>query len=80
MVALEVESALAIRAAAIEKEAEVVSRQRDTERKRRGAGSGNKLSEREKTLATKAAEIKTRKTKINEFLREFFDGCVFCSP
>lgn len=75
VVALEVETALAIRAAAIEKEAEVVGRQRDTERKRRGTGSGNKPTERERTLATKAGEIKTRKTKINEFLRSFFDGC-----
>lgn len=76
VVALEVETALAIRAALIEKEAEVIGRQRDTERKRRGTGSGNKLNEREKALATKAAEVKTRKTKINEYLRAFFDGQV----
>lgn len=72
VVALEIESALCLVAAAIEKEAETVGRQKDAERKKRkGAGAA---SEREKTLATKAAEIKGRKTKTNEFLKDFFDG------
>lgn len=72
VVALEVESALCTVAATIEKEAETVSRQKEVERKKR-KGSGS-ASEREKALATKASEVKVRKTKMNEFLKDFFDG------
>jgi len=73
IVALEVESALCTVAADIEKEAETVHRQKEAERKKRkGAGS----SQREKALSSKAAEAKARKTKMNEMLNDFFDGCV----
>lgn len=73
VVALEIESALCIVAAAIEKDAETVGRQKEAERKKR-KGATNGASEREKTLNMKAAEIKSRKTKMNEFLKDFFDG------
>lgn len=72
VVALEVESALATVAAGIEKEAEIVARQREGERKRR-KGS-NQVGEREKTLSAKAANTKGKRNKINEYLKEFFDG------
>lgn len=72
VVALEVESALCVVAAAVEKEAETVGRQKEAERKKRKGAGG--ASEREKTLTVKAAEVKGRKTKINEFLKDFFDG------
>ncbi|KAF8314489.1 hypothetical protein DL93DRAFT_2097241 [Clavulina sp. PMI_390] len=72
VVALEIETALCTIAAAIEKDAETVGRQKDAERKKR-KGSGG-VSEREKTLNAKAAEIKGRKTKISEYLQDFFDG------
>jgi cohesin complex subunit SA-1/2 len=71
IVALEVESALCTVAADIEKAAETIHRQKEAERKKRkGAG----VSEREKTLSSKAAEAKGRKTKMNELLNDFFDG------
>jgi cohesin complex subunit SA-1/2 len=72
VVALEVESALATVAAGIEKEAETVARQREGERKRRKGN--NQVGEREKALSAKAADIKGKKNKINEYLKEFFDG------
>lgn len=70
-IALEVETALCDVAAAVEKEAEVITRQREGERKRKvkGASTG-----REKEFETKAAEVKVRRTKMTEFLKEFFDG------
>ncbi|KAF8337116.1 uncharacterized protein EI90DRAFT_3044949 [Cantharellus anzutake] len=72
VVALELESALSSVAAVIEKEAEMINRQREGERKRRKGSS--KPSERENALRTKAAGIKEKRTKMNEFLKEFFDG------
>ncbi|CDO77437.1 hypothetical protein BN946_scf184857.g44 [Trametes cinnabarina] len=75
VIALEVETALCDVAAAVEKEAEVVSRQREGERKRKAAGNkgkGNKARETE--LEKKAAEIRDRRAKLAEFLKEFVDG------
>lgn len=72
VIALEVESSLCTVAAAIEKEAETVSRQKEAERKKRKGSGGT--SEREKALNTKASEVKVKKTKMNEFLKDFFDG------
>lgn len=72
VIALEIETALCDVAAAVEKEAELVTRQREGERKRKtakGAPTG-----REKEFEAKAAEVKERRTKLAEFLKEFFDG------
>lgn len=73
VVALEVETALCDVAAAVEKEAEIVGRQREGERKRKGA---NKGGGREKEFEGKAAEVRERRTKLAEFLKEFVDGLV----
>lgn len=73
VVALEVETALCEVAASVEKEAEVVSRQREGERKRK-KGKGEPATAREKQLETKAAEVRERRTKLAEFLKEFVDG------
>lgn len=67
--ALEMQNALCGVAAAVEKEAEVVARQRDAERKKKG-----KATAREKELETKATEVKRRRTQLTEFLKEFVDG------
>ena len=71
VVALEVETALCDVAAAVEKEAEIVGRQREGERKRKGS---NKGGGRAKEFDGKAAEVKERRTKLAEFLKEFVDG------
>lgn len=70
VVALEIESALAGVGASIEKDEETTTKQRDNERRKKKGG------EREKTLTAKLAGIKSQKTKLNEFLKEFFDGYV----
>lgn len=72
VVALEVETALCDVAAAVEKEAEIIGRQREGERKRKGSGKG---SGREKEFEGKAAEVRDRRTKLAEFLKESVDGC-----
>ncbi|KAJ7757031.1 hypothetical protein B0H16DRAFT_1371104 [Mycena metata] len=73
VVALELESALCDVAAAVEKEAELSARQREGEKKRRGgksatAGRGDKGSD------AKAAEIRGRRDKLKEFIKDFVDG------
>jgi cohesin complex subunit SA-1/2 len=70
VVALEVETALCDVAAAVDKEAEIVGRQREGERKRKGSKGGG----REKEFDGKAAEVRERRTKLAEFLKEFVDG------
>ncbi|KAI0752734.1 hypothetical protein C8Q80DRAFT_1248983 [Daedaleopsis nitida] len=78
VIALEVETALCDVAAAVEKEAEVISRQREGERKRKAVGNkgkaGNAGSARETELEKKAAEVRERRAKLAEFLKEFVDG------
>ncbi|KAI0698963.1 hypothetical protein C8T65DRAFT_719862 [Cerioporus squamosus] len=77
VIALEVETALCDVAASVEKEAEVVSRQREGERKRKAANKGKDAkagSAREAELEKKAAEIRERRSKLAEFLKEFVDG------
>ena len=76
VVALEVETALCEVAADVEKEAEMVSRQREGERKRKKT-SGSSIS---KELDAKAAAVRERRTKLAEFLKEFVDGCVPTPP
>ncbi|KAI5121584.1 hypothetical protein M0805_009455 [Coniferiporia weirii] len=72
VVALEIETALCDVAAAVEKEAEVITRQREAERKRKTAKGAS--ASREKEFEAKAVEVKGRRTKLAEFLKEFFDG------
>lgn len=72
VVALEVQTALCDVAAAVEKEAEVVGRQREGERKRKAGGKG--AGGREKELEGKAAEVRERRTQLAEYLKEFIDG------
>ncbi|KZT65182.1 hypothetical protein DAEQUDRAFT_716862 [Daedalea quercina L-15889] len=79
VIALEVETALCDVAAAVENEAEIVSRQREGERKRkaaagRGADKSKGATAREKELESKAAEVRERRAKLAEFLKEFVDG------
>ena len=62
-------------AKAVEKEAEVVSRQKEGERKRK-KGKAEPATAREKELDGKAAEVRDRRTKLAEFLKEFVDGYV----
>ncbi|KAF5348797.1 hypothetical protein D9756_009780 [Leucocoprinus leucothites] len=72
VVALEVETSLCDAAAAVDKEAEVVSRQREGEKKRKGTGKGSNA--RDKELEAKAREIRERRTKLAEYLKETVDG------
>ncbi|OCB88288.1 hypothetical protein A7U60_g4590 [Sanghuangporus baumii] len=72
VIALEIETVLCDVAAEVEKEAELVTRQRDGERKRKGAKGT--ASGREKEFEIKAKEVKDRRAKLSEFLKEFFDG------
>jgi hypothetical protein len=75
VIALELQTALCDVAAAVEKEAEVVGRQREGERKRK-AGGKHASAAREKDLDAKAAEIRDRRTQLAEYLKEFVDGYV----
>ncbi|KAF9463277.1 hypothetical protein BDZ94DRAFT_636599 [Collybia nuda] len=72
VLALEVETALCDVAASVEKEAEVVGRQREGEKKRKASNKG--AGAREKELQIKAHEIRGRRDKLAEFLKEFVDG------
>lgn len=74
VVALEVETALCDVAAAVEKEAEVVGRQREGERKRKASNKNKAGGVREKELEGKAEEVRGRRTKLAEYLKEFVDG------
>jgi cohesin complex subunit SA-1/2 len=74
VLALEVETALCDVAASVEKEAEVVGRQREGEKKRKASNKAG--GAREKELQVKAQEIRERRDKLAEFLKEFVDGCV----
>ncbi|KIJ16482.1 hypothetical protein PAXINDRAFT_113645 [Paxillus involutus ATCC 200175] len=72
VVALEVETALCQGAAAVEKEAEIVGRQREGERKRKANNKSTGV--REKDLDGKAAEVRKRRTALAEYLKEIVDG------
>lgn len=75
IVALEMESALCEVARDVEKEGEVLGRQREAERKRRAGAAAKSKSKtpREKELDSKAEDVKTRKGVLNDYLKEFFD-------
>ena len=72
VVALEVETALCQVAAAVEKEAEIVGRQREGERKRKAVNKSTAV--REKDLDGKSAEVRKRRTILAEYLKEIVDG------
>ncbi|KAG8699732.1 hypothetical protein FRC08_005131 [Ceratobasidium sp. 394] len=75
VVALEMESALCEVARDVEKEGEVLGRQREAERKRRAGApaKGKGKTPREKELDSKAEDVKARKGVLNDYLKEFFD-------
>jgi cohesin complex subunit SA-1/2 len=68
VVALNVETALCEVAASVEKEKETVIRQLEGERKKK------RNTERVKELEMKSTEVNERRTKLKEYLKEFFDG------
>lgn len=72
VVALEVETSLCEVAASVEKEAQLVGRQREGEKKRKGSAKG--ATPREKELQAKAQEIRERRQSLAEYLKEFVDG------
>lgn len=86
VVALDVETGLCEVAASVEKEAEVVGRQRDAEKRKvnsvkRNAGVGAAAKKeveasvaRLKELEDKAKEVSGRKMKLAEYMKEFVDG------
>ncbi|KAJ7481621.1 hypothetical protein FB451DRAFT_132924 [Mycena latifolia] len=71
VVALELESALCDVAAAVEKEAEVIARQREGEKKRRGKTSAGRDKDK---LEAKSTEIRGHRDKLKEFIKDFVDG------
>ncbi|KDR77313.1 hypothetical protein GALMADRAFT_267467 [Galerina marginata CBS 339.88] len=71
VIALEAETALCDVAAAVDKESEVVARQREGEKKRKGSKGGNA---RLKELEVKSQDIKRRQNKLKTFVKEFVDG------
>lgn len=75
IVALEMESALCEVARDVDKEGEVIGRQREAERKRRASAATKTKGKtpREKELDSKAEDVKKRKTVLNDYLKEFFD-------
>ncbi|KAG8948182.1 hypothetical protein FRC04_009981 [Tulasnella sp. 424] len=70
VVALEVESALAEVTAAVDKEAEVLRRQREGEKKK----TANKGKGREQDLQTKFDDVQHRKKHLKELMKEIFDA------
>lgn len=75
VIALELETALCDVAAAAEKEAEVASRQREGEKKRKATNKSAGAA-RLKELNLKAKDVRKRREQVSEFLKEFVDGCV----
>jgi cohesin complex subunit SA-1/2 len=71
VIALEVETALCEVAAAVEKEAVLIGRQREGERKRK---ANNKGAAKDKDLEAKDKEIRGRRKALGEYLKEFIDG------
>ena len=76
VIALELETALCDVAAAVEKEAEVVSRQREGEKKRKATNKSAGAA-RLKELEVKAKGIRKRRDQVLEFLKEIVDGYVY---
>lgn len=76
VVALEILTALCDVAAAVDKEADVLNRQKAGERKRKAGNKTKTVTGREKELEGKAAEVRQRKASLAEFLKELVDRCV----
>lgn len=74
VIALEAETALCDVAAAVDKEAEVVARQREGEKKRKASTKGP--NPRLKELEQKAQAIKRQQNKLKSYIKEFVDGYV----
>ncbi|KAG8957246.1 hypothetical protein FRC03_010340 [Tulasnella sp. 419] len=74
VVALEVESALAEVAASVDKEAEVVRRQKEGEKKKKGSSNAAKGKGREQELQATYDEVMGKRAQLKEYLKEFFDG------
>lgn len=71
VVALDVEAALCDVTRDVEKESEVLARQREGEKKRKAKGAAGA---KDTQLESKLKEVKERTTKLNEFLKEIIDG------
>jgi cohesin complex subunit SA-1/2 len=76
VVALEILTALCDVAAAVDKEADVLDRQKAGERKRKAGNKTKAVTGREKELEDKATEVRQRKVSLAEFLKELVDRCV----
>lgn len=76
VVALEILTALCDVAAAVDKEADVLNRQKAGERKRKAGNKNKTVTGREKELESKASEVRQRKASLAEFLKELVDRCV----
>jgi len=82
VVALEIEKALCQVGKDVEKEVEVAGRMREGEKKRartKAAAEGSSATTargKEKEMEAKMREVKERQSKLEDFLREFIDGCV----
>ena len=74
VVALEVETALCDVAASVEKEAELVGRQKEGEKKRKATNKA--AGARGKELEDKAKEIRERRSKLTDFMDDFIHRCV----
>jgi cohesin complex subunit SA-1/2 len=70
-IALETQSALCEIAASTDAELEMIQRQRQGERRKKGRSV---TSGREKDLEKKAKEINVKRNQITEYIKEFFDG------
>jgi cohesin complex subunit SA-1/2 len=76
VVALEILTALCDVAAAVDKEADVLARQKAGEKKRKAGNKTKTTTSREKELEGKAAEVGERKASLAEFLKELVDRYV----
>jgi cohesin complex subunit SA-1/2 len=72
VVALDMETALCQVAAAVDKEIQVLSRQKDGERNKKGGRS----KAREQELESKTKEVNTRRAKLKEYLKDIFNTYV----
>ncbi|KAI0299424.1 hypothetical protein B0F90DRAFT_1728578 [Multifurca ochricompacta] len=74
VVALEILTALCDVAAAVDKEADVLDRQKAGERKRKAGNKTKAITSREKELEGKAVEVRERKASLADFLKELVDS------
>lgn len=74
VVALDIETALCQVAAAVDKELQTLSRQKEGERNKKGGRS----KAREQELDTKTKEVNTRRSKLKEYLKDIFNAYASC--